>query len=249
MNSKEIFAIIKILIEYRAFPKENTDRLIDKLTIHAPIKEQSFIKGLMLNEMYFYVDLQHKKWILDNIWQLAQSIYHKKVITIQYKLEQQNTVKEHHLQPLGIIFSEYYFYLIAYRIDSKYQTPTTFRIDRITRMKETDERFKIPYTNRFQEGEFRKRIQFMYAGDLLKVKFLYTGNSPQSVKDRLPTAKVVEESEEGIVFEVEIYGNGIKMWLLSQGEMIEVLEPILLRKEMKEITSKMALKYDENKPI
>lgn len=29
MNSKEIFAIIKILIEYRAFPKENMDRLID----------------------------------------------------------------------------------------------------------------------------------------------------------------------------------------------------------------------------
>lgn len=72
------------------------------MTIHAPIKEQSFIKGLMLNEMYFYVDLQHKKGILDTIWQLAQSIYHKKVITIQYKLEQQNTVKEHHLQPLGI---------------------------------------------------------------------------------------------------------------------------------------------------
>lgn len=112
-----------------------------------------------------------------------------------------------------------------------------------------DERFKIPYTNRFQEGEFRKRIQFMYAGDLLKVKYLYTGNSQQSVKDRLPTAKVVEESEEGIVFEVEIYGNDIKMWLLSQGEMIEVLEPILLRKEMKEIASKMAWKYDENKPI
>lgn len=242
-QSREMYVIAKILIESRAFPKENMGNLIDKLIVHSPVKEQKFVKDLLLNEMFFYTDLQHKKWIVDTIWQLAQSIYQKKIITIQYKLEQLDTVREHRLKPLGIIFADYYFYLIAYRVESTYQTPTTYRIDRITEVIETTERFNIPYTSRFQEGEFRKRIQFMFSGDLLKVKFLYTGNSPQSVKDRLPTARIIEETDNGRLFEVEVYGNGIKMWLLTQGEQVEVLEPIQLREEMKEITKRVAMKY------
>lgn len=245
MNSSEIFSIAKILIESRAFPKENMNNLINKLIMNVPSEEQKFMKDLLLNEMFYYVDLQHKKWILDSIWQLAQAIYHKQIIMIQYKLEQQDTVREHKIKPLGIIFADYYFYIIAYRVGSNYQTTTTFRIDRITDIRETNERFKISYTDRFQEGEFRKRTQYMFSGDLLKVKFMYTGNSSQSVKDRLPTANIIEETNSGKLFEVEIYENGIKMWLLTQGEHVEVLEPIHLRDEMRAITGKMALKYIE----
>ena len=40
--------------------------------------------------------------------------------------------------------------------------PTIYRIDRIKSLKVLDERFYIPYSNRFEEGEFRKRIQFKY---------------------------------------------------------------------------------------
>ena len=81
-----------------------------------------------------------------------------------------------------------------------------------------DKHFKLPYSDRFQEGEFRKRIQFMHAGELMTITFRFTGPSPQAVLDRLPTARIiVSESEQGIVFEAEVYGHGIKMWLLSQG--------------------------------
>jgi hypothetical protein len=34
-----------------------------------------------------------------------------------------------------------------------------------------EEDFQINYRGRFQDGEFRKRVQFMYSGELTKVKF------------------------------------------------------------------------------
>ena len=51
--------------------------------------------------------------------------------------------------------------------------PTIYRIDRIKQYKVLDERFRIPYANKFEEGEFRKRIQFMYGGKLQKVRFTW----------------------------------------------------------------------------
>lgn len=38
-------------------------------------------------------------------------------------------------------------------------------------------KFTIPYANKFQEGEFWKRVQFMYAGELKRVKFEFSGPS------------------------------------------------------------------------
>ena len=38
------------------------------------------------------------------------------------------------------------------------------------------------YSDRFEEGEFRKKIPFMYGGKLRKVKFKYSGLSIENVK-------------------------------------------------------------------
>ena len=146
------------------------------------------------------------------------------------------------IQPVVILFSEYYFYLHAYIVEKneqgkyiqKYSYPAIFRTDRIKSYREVDEKFKIPYASRFEEGEFRKRIQFMYTGELVKLQFKYTGESLEAVLDRLPTAKVIGGDEAGSVIEAEVYGKGILMWLLSQGTMAEVLKSASLRKEMKE---------------
>ena len=43
---------------------------------------------------------------------------------------------------------------------------TIYRIDWIKERKVLEEKFYIPYHSRFEEGEFRKRVQFMYGGKL-----------------------------------------------------------------------------------
>lgn len=57
----------------------------------------------------------------------------------------------------------------------------------------------------------------MYGGKLERVKFKYSGPSIEAVLDRLPTAKILEEDDEGWIVEAEVFGKGIEMWLRSQG--------------------------------
>lgn len=246
LRNEEILAIVKVLIESRAFPKADMERLVDKLTDLAQPVNREFIKKLMLNEKHLYVDLQHKQSLFTMLWQLAQTIHTKKLINIHYKKEHDPHYREHTLKPVGLIFSEYYFYVIAYQTKHELNFPTVYRVDRITMCNVTEEHFKIPYSERFEEGEFRKRIQFMHTGELMTIKFRFTGASPQAVLDRLPTARIVKQDDQGTVFEAEVFGTGIKMWLLSQGQTIEVLAPQTLREEMRDIVLGMVGNYKQD---
>ena len=86
-----------------------------------------------------------------------------------------------------------------------------------------EEHFKVPYKDRFQEGEFRKRVQFMYGGKLERIRFRYTGPSIEAVLDRLPTAEILSQDAEGWTVEAEVFGKGIEMWLRSQGDYLQEL--------------------------
>ena len=96
-------------------------------------------------------------------------------------------------------------------------------MDRIQSLKILDEHFKIPYKDRFEEGEFRKRIQFMYGGKLRKVKFQYSGFSVEAVLDRLPTAQILSEEDGVYTITAEVFGDGIDMWLRSQGDYVKTI--------------------------
>ena len=69
----------------------------------------------------------------------------------------------------------------------------------------------------------------MYGGKLRKVKFRYSGYSVEAILDRLPTAKILDEEphEDGkrtvYTISAEVFGDGIDMWLRSQGDNIVVL--------------------------
>ncbi|MEK4230208.1 helix-turn-helix transcriptional regulator [Solibacillus sp. FSL H8-0538] len=232
LKNEEIFAVLKVLIESRAFPKHEMDSIIKKLTHLAYKEDRTVIKQMMSNERQLYVELNHKKDLLDVLWQLSLAIQSKKVIRMHYLREFDKQSNERMVKPVGIIFSEYYFYLIAYPLKTDFDFPTIYRIDRIQHFEQTSVSFTVPYHERFQEGEFRKRVQFMYTGELMTIKFRFTGPSPQAVLDRLPTAKVIKKADDGVIFEAEVFGKGIKMWLLSQGEHVEVLEPVGFRDEI-----------------
>ena len=136
------------------------------------------------------------------------------------------------VMPVAIMFSEFYFYLTAFIDDEEVKKgfdvindsfPTIYRIDRIKDYEILDERFHIPYSSRFEEGEFRKRVQFMYGGRLQKVRFKYSGVDVDAILDRLPTAVIQDEDNGVYTTSAEVFGKGIEMWLRSQGELIEVL--------------------------
>ena len=244
MTNSEILAVSKILLESRAFTKRELKAVLDKLVEGCvPLKNMKLVSDLIANEKYHYVELNHKEYIQDKLWSIGYDIHEHNLVSLRYA--RANAPREsikRIVEPIAILFSEYYFYLNAFIVEKddagkyvhKYNYPAIFRIDRIKDYKQLGEKFRVSYANRFEEGEFRKRIQFMYAGKLMKIKLKYYGDNPEPVLDRLPTSRITEQYEHECTIEAEVYGKGIIMWLLSQGSNVEVLKPESLRAEMKE---------------
>lgn len=200
LQNSEILAICKILLDSRAFTKEEMVAMLDKLiTCCVPEVNQKRVKDLIRNEEFHYVEPQHKTKFIELMWDLGQAISESRYIEVDYYRTKDKQTVHRKLQPVAIMFSEYYFYLTAFIPDEEVRKdfdvlndsfPTIYRIDRIKSLRVLNERFYIPYSNRFEEGEFRKRIQFMYGGKLRKVSFRYTGTDIDAILDRLPTAKI-----------------------------------------------------------
>ena len=253
MTNSEILAVSKILLESRAFTKRELKTILDKLVEGCvPIKNMKLVSDLIANEKYHYVELNHKEYIQDKLWEIGSDIHEHNLVSLRYA--RANAPREsikRIVEPIAILLSEYYFYLNAYIVEKdetgkyvhKYSYPAIFRIDRIKNYKHLDEKFRVSYSNRFEEGEFRKRIQFMYAGKLEKIQLKFYGANPEPILDRLPTARVIEQYENECIIEAEVYGKGIMMWLLSQGDKVEVLKPESMREEMKNVLLDMLKLY------
>ena len=233
LSNSEILAICKILLESRAFSKIEMQEMLDKLiSCCVPKRNQKIVKELIANEEFHYVEPRHQSQFLDTLWDIGQAIRNCNYIEVDYERIKDKKIVNRKLKPLAIMFSEYYFYVTAFIDDEEVKKdfdvindsfPTIYRVDRIQKLKICNEKFHIPYCSRFEEGEFRKRVQFMYGGKLKKVKFRYKGCDTDAILDKLPTAVVKSEDEDGIIIEAEVFGDGIDMWIRSQGEMIEMI--------------------------
>lgn len=232
MSNAEVLTVCKILLESRSLCRKEMLPILDKLIeCCIPQDSQEAIRQLVSNEKLHYIELHHGQPLVDILWKLGEAVQRRRVLEIQYqKLKGQEVVKRI-LEPVGLMFSEYYFYLVAFIRDIDRQEvfenpddlfPTIYRVDRMQNFRETGETFSPAYAKRFQEGEFRKRVQFMYGGRLQTVRFTYSGPSIEAVLDRLPTAEVLEERDGVYSVKAEVFGKGIEMWMRSQGEYLKV---------------------------
>ena len=253
MTNAEILASSKILLESRAFTKKEISTILDKMIAGCvPQKNVKLVSDLVANEKFHYVELSRKSNLKDLLWDIGVAIKERKLIEITYEKQSDSKKSANRLvEPLSILFSEYYFYLLANfvvrdengKAKKIYDYPAVLRIDRIIKCNSTDETFYIEYKDRFEEGEFRKRVQFMYPGKLERVQFYFSGTTAEPVLDRLPTACVMSETDKGFLIEVESYGKGLLMWLLSQGDKVEIVKPSSFREEMKRLLEKMLERY------
>ena len=221
LTNEEVLALCKILLESRAFCKDEMTALIGKIVMQSTPNDRKTIEEIIRGEYRSYIPLKHNKPLLDPLWKISEFIRGQKIITFSYE-RQDKKVSTKTAKPVSIMFSEFYFYMIAYVVDDPKNIPIVFRIDRMKNVKETGETFQIPYRDRFSDGEFRKRVQFMYSGELKTVKFRYSGVL-EAILDRLPTAQIISEQNGVYTISAETYGDGIYMWLRSQGDLVEIL--------------------------
>lgn len=233
LSNSEILAVCKILLESRSMVKPEMQSIIEKLLYNCvPEQNKRMVNDLIGNELYHYIEPHHGKSVLECMWELGTAIREHRLVEVDYTRIKDGATKTRILEPVGLMFSEYYFYLTAFMHDKEVKKdfdnkddlfPTIYRVDRIQNLRILDERFTVPYAERFEEGEFRKRVQFMYGGTLRNIKLRYKGLSVESVLDKLPTAKIISQDEGGYVISAEVFGDGVDMWVRSQGENVEII--------------------------
>lgn len=246
LSPRELLTVTKILLESRALNTTEMKETIEALLSQSTKDTSKFIRTIVGNELHHYQPLCHNQPVLDLLWEISTSIRNKRLLEIVYeRMDQKRNTRI--IKPVSILFSEYYFYLIAFIKDSEYQSPVFFRLDRIRSFKQLNGKFSFSEKDRFEEGLIRQRIQFMYSGQLEVLQFIFRGKSLEAVLDRFPNGHVVKVVENGWLIEAEIYGStGCMMWLLSQGENIEVISPKSLRMQMKNRIQSMSGLYEDN---
>ena len=137
------------------------EQLIRKLLGSAASEEtRRQVESLVQNELFHYIPPRHGKSVIDTVWQLGQSIKRQQVLEIAYSRPDRDGPIHRQVEPVGLMFSDFYFYLIAFLLDEEgnrrfpdSDIPTIYRGDRIEALKETGRRFQMPYKDRFQEKD------------------------------------------------------------------------------------------------
>lgn len=233
ISSGELFAIGKILLASRAFHKKELESLLGRLLQSAVVGQgKGDVKDYIKSELFDYLDPKHRKPDIHTLWAIALAVHSHHVLSFGYKKQGSHESVPHRVCPEGVVFSEYYFYMLGVpekEWQSEGKTTRAYRVDRMFHLKETETVFDVNYCSRLREGAYKNSVQYMYGGEEEWIQFIYTGPSVEAVLDRLPTAKSQQMEDGSFLITDKIRGDGILMWLLSQGSRVKVLSPERLR--------------------
>lgn len=222
LSPQEVLSIGKILLESRALTKEELEKIINHLLKELSDESSKTVKKSLANELLNYYPLKHQENLFQLIWDFSQYIAEQTVIAFDYRKNRGEFVQRKGL-PVSLIFSEYYFYVLLY--NPTYENYLIYRLDRFGKITITSDKIKIPYKNRLEDGELRKKIHFMYAGKEVTFTFRFWG-IVEAALDKLPNSRVIKIFEDtSVIIEATAYDTGVIMWLLSQGKNVQVLSP------------------------
>lgn len=188
LSSKELFALVEVMICARAFSKDELLLLTSKLRLFTTPEDRQKLNELVRKELYHYPEIKHDcESVQESLWQLVNCISDKQEISIDYYRMDRKWVT-HRLRPASVMFQDYYFYLIAFLAEGNTEKPYCFRVDRIRQITVHRKKFTTDDTPAFDEGLLRQRSLFMWPGKLQTIRFEFTDPSVQAVLDKLPTA-------------------------------------------------------------
>ena len=139
LTNSEILAVCKILLESRSMIQNEMIPILDKLIdCCVPEENKKAVSDLIANEKHHYMEPHHGQPILTGLWEIGQAVKKQQVLEITYVRMKEPRQIQRRVWPVGIMFSEYYFYLTAFLEDkSDFENPgdlfpTIYRIDRMS---------------------------------------------------------------------------------------------------------------------
>lgn len=245
-DKKDITTLFGIEIHYNRKEKtyaideeeiedQSVTRMIDAFSIHHALQEGNKLSPSVFLEKRKSLGTEHIYGIIHAIQNLNILLF-----THQKHWDDFSTLRE--VKPIAIKESQQRWYLVA--LDKKDDTVKTFGLDRISKLKITDTKFKPIKYNVEKEFKHAFGIETYSAAEKIILEF---SNKQGNYIKTFPLHEsqiVVEETEDTVIVEIYIHTtNDIIMELLKYGSNVKVISPITLQNEIKNRISEMSSLY------
>jgi predicted DNA-binding transcriptional regulator YafY len=115
LKREEVFVLGKILLGSRALNHDEFSDVFEKMILCCTSKNDfPLVQKMLFNERFHYIELSHKKHIIRTIWDLGCAVQNYNLIDIAYERLTEPRLKTRQIKPVGIMFSDFYFYLFNY---------------------------------------------------------------------------------------------------------------------------------------
>lgn len=238
----DAMAFLKVLCGSRAFCQDEMHRLADVLRSFFPDLSGREFYMAVEDELNGYVEPLHHKSLVKLHWDLTVCVMNRNKLRISYCRHDGRRI-ERDVLPVQIVFSEFYFYLVAFLYGESYDYPAFFRLDRIEHFEVLGKARRTEKQATFRFGEMRPSVQFMYAGKLTEITFRCKTYAMEAVLDRMADYRVVRETADTMLVTAKAFDEGFLRWALMQGAAVEIVSPKELREKMREKIEEMACLY------
>ncbi len=175
--------------------------------------------------------------VIKNIEDISEAIQKGIKIKFDYwkyeisfnKLEKQ-IVSKPTVSPYALVYNKQEFYLVA--IKEGQQDFYYYRLDRIRSLKQTDEKITIKKSSK-EIKQFAKSTVEMFGGELVDIKAQCHNYLLDTVVDVFGKDISIMRLNKDY-FEINVKANqlGFKFWAMRNIDLVEVIEPVELRKEL-----------------
>lgn len=189
--------------------------------------------------------------VIKNIEDIAESIQNLNKIQFEYwkydisnKLDKK-IVSTPKVAPYAIVYNKQEFYLIG--IKEGQDRFYYYRLDRIKNIKQLEEKRTIKKTNS-EIKEFAESTVEMFGGQKEEVEAICSMLLLDAVFDEFGkniTIEKIDNDDENFKLIVDTNTMGFKMWAMRNIDCVEVVRPIALRNEIKEIIEKAQNRYNK----
>lgn len=188
--------------------------------------------------------------VIKNIEDITESIYKHKKIKFEYwkyaitnKVEK-TIVSSPIVSPYAIVYNKQEFYLIG--IKEGQNDFYNYRIDRIKSINILKEDITIK-KKKSEIQNFAESSIEMFGGEKEEIESICHIKLLDTIFEtfgRNVTIKKIQDDEEHFIFLVDTNPLGFKMWAMRNIDLVEVIKPISLRREMQDIIKNAMKKYN-----
>ena len=237
-------AIGNIVLASRSLVSSEKMALMRYLIQPLDCAERDLLKQYLVFPAGSYAPIASVRPLIENLERIAQLIVAHRHIAFTYQTDATAAPVRQHGQPLTIYFDDMYFYVVMQ--SDEHQGFWPYRVDYILKITASHRGQEVIHRQHFSLQGMRAESYHLALGPSRTITFRYWGN-PQVTLDRLATARIIahDTTQHCVVIQAQVRFAGVKMWLLSQGDQLELLSPADLVADFRQTVKLMNQRYEE----